>query len=212
LITAVQSNEGEYTLYFFNITATNLAHNESFEILWAKRVNALIRHSYNYWFLQGCVDSIVKILVNTAHTIIFTVDDVAIDRVEFIIRRCNGTCRKYDPCQEEQFFKEIDSNYFQNPDSIEKISCDSNCLNGINTPSITTRIHRPHTVSSTSSTTTTTPLKLEQKMKFIILVVSIGSLIIIIISIIFIRCTLCKVKGKKHVYAKAHHVDPDEHK
>ncbi len=44
----------------------------------------------NYIDFYRCVDSIVKILVNTAHTIIFTVDDVAIDRVEFIIRRCSG--------------------------------------------------------------------------------------------------------------------------
>lgn len=37
-----------------------------------------------------CVDSLVKILVNTAHTIIFTSDDTLINRVEFIIRRCDG--------------------------------------------------------------------------------------------------------------------------
>jgi len=32
----------------------------------------------------------VKILEDTGHTIIFVVDDVSIERVEFIIRRCIG--------------------------------------------------------------------------------------------------------------------------
>jgi hypothetical protein len=32
----------------------------------------------------------VKILEDTGHTIIFVVDDVFIERVEFIIRRCIG--------------------------------------------------------------------------------------------------------------------------
>jgi hypothetical protein len=31
---------------------------------------------------------------NTGHTIIFTVDDVPIRRVEFIIRRCSGVSMK----------------------------------------------------------------------------------------------------------------------
>ncbi len=104
--------------------------------------------------MSRCIDHVVKILLNTPQTIIFSVDDYAIDRVEFLIRRCNSvrineikiyfkldfysiqTCRRYSICQDEQFSKEIDSNSFQIPDSIEKISCDSNCLNSIITPTI----------------------------------------------------------------------------
>ena len=32
---------------------SNLAENESFEILWAKRIHRTLAHSYNYWFSQG---------------------------------------------------------------------------------------------------------------------------------------------------------------
>jgi len=84
-----------------------LGYNESLEILWAKRVHGEMRHSFNYWFLPkyrkflkqralnyidlfSCIDFAVRIVEDTGHTIIFTVDDVAISRVEFIIRRCNG--------------------------------------------------------------------------------------------------------------------------
>ncbi len=41
-------------------------------------------------YSSRCIDPFVKILVNTAHTIIFEVDEVVINRAEFIIRRCNG--------------------------------------------------------------------------------------------------------------------------
>jgi hypothetical protein len=44
----------------------------------------------NYIDFYRCIEPIVTILVNTTHTIMFTVDDGAINRVEFIIRRCNG--------------------------------------------------------------------------------------------------------------------------
>jgi hypothetical protein len=37
-----------------------------------------------------CIYPSVKIFLNTSHTITFAVDDVSINRVEFIIRRCNG--------------------------------------------------------------------------------------------------------------------------
>lgn len=63
-------------------------------------------HSYNYWFLQRyrkfifeiysiylcdrCIADEIKILQNIGHSIVFTVDDTNIRRVEFIIRRCNG--------------------------------------------------------------------------------------------------------------------------
>ncbi len=66
-----------------------------------------MRHSFNYWFLTKytkilkqkafnyidlfrCINYAVRIIEDTGHTIIFTVDDVDISRVEFIIRRCNG--------------------------------------------------------------------------------------------------------------------------
>lgn len=52
--------------------------------------SSLIKLSVWKTTCSRCVDSIVKILHNTAQTIVFTVDDVAISRVEFIIRRCNG--------------------------------------------------------------------------------------------------------------------------
>jgi hypothetical protein len=81
-------------------------HNESFEILWAKRANSDHKHSLNFWFLQRyikfilklysiylydrCVARDIKTLRNTGHSIIFTVDDTDISRVEFIIRRCSG--------------------------------------------------------------------------------------------------------------------------
>ncbi len=41
-----------------------------------------------------CIDPIVKILENTGHTIIFVIDEVSIDRIEFIIRRCSGVSIK----------------------------------------------------------------------------------------------------------------------
>ena len=53
VITATQSDEGDKTLYIFNISAITLATNESVEILWAKRVHTSFRHSYNYWFTRG---------------------------------------------------------------------------------------------------------------------------------------------------------------
>lgn len=40
--------------------------------------------------LFRCVDSNVNMRDNTGHTLVFTVDDVALSRVELIIRRCNG--------------------------------------------------------------------------------------------------------------------------
>ena len=80
--------------------------NESFEILWAKRVSARLKFSYNYWFLQGfafcidvkrhvsvcsrCVDPLVKILETSRDRMIFIVDDVTINRVEFLLRRCQN--------------------------------------------------------------------------------------------------------------------------
>ena len=40
--------------------------------------------------LFRCVDSIVNMRDKTGHTLVFTVDDVPLSRVELIIRRCNG--------------------------------------------------------------------------------------------------------------------------
>ena len=90
-----------------------IERNESFEILWAKRVNSLYGHSYNFWFARRyrrnknlifemnsiyfydrCVARDVKVFQNAGHSVIFTVDDIAIERVEFIIRRCNGVSIK----------------------------------------------------------------------------------------------------------------------
>jgi hypothetical protein len=211
VIQAIQSDGGQNTVYIFNITATRLDKNESFEILWAKRVHKNLRYSYNYWFLQRCIDPFVKILVNTAHTIIFEVDEVVINRAEFIIRRCNGTCRKYDKCGRDEFDQEINLNSFQIPDSIEKISCDSNCLNSLHTPLLPISTHRVRKMSSTSSTTIKPSYNVEQIIKISIPVILIGIALGVIL-FLFIRCINCKSKDKKHVYAKTSNIDPDEHK
>ena len=52
IIETVRTDGNPYVRYVFNITVTNLAKNQSFEILWAKRVHSVFRHSYNYYFLQ----------------------------------------------------------------------------------------------------------------------------------------------------------------
>jgi hypothetical protein len=56
------------------------------------------KRAFNYIDFFRCVDSLVKVLEDTGHTIIFVVDDVAIDRVEFIIRRCNGVSLDFQIC------------------------------------------------------------------------------------------------------------------
>ncbi len=54
--------------------------------IFAEEKNIILNDSNFY----RCIDPLVKILVNTPHTIIFAVDDVSIHRVEFLIRRCHG--------------------------------------------------------------------------------------------------------------------------
>ncbi len=44
--------------------------------------------------MYRCIPYYIKILNNTNHSIIFTVDDTDVGRVEFIIRRCSGVSIK----------------------------------------------------------------------------------------------------------------------
>ncbi|CAF3572747.1 unnamed protein product [Adineta steineri] len=208
---------GDDVLYTFNITATGLARNESFEILWAKRVNDQFRISYNYWFLEKCMDQSIRILENAGRTIKFTVEDTFISRVEFIIRRCNGTCRRYDRCNDEKFRNEMASNYFHVPDSIEKISCDSDCLSGIvsipTTTYIPSRVTTKTTITTaTTTTSTTTHTSIPSESHMIIMIISgVLLLLFIILLSIFIIWMVIKKKGKTK-YDKANNKDPDEHK
>ncbi|CAF4332708.1 unnamed protein product, partial [Adineta steineri] len=88
MIHVTQLDDGYQIVYTFNLTTNELAEDDAFEILWAKR-SGPIENSFNYWFLKGCVAPDVHIREDTGHTIIFDVNDISIDRVEFIIRRCN---------------------------------------------------------------------------------------------------------------------------
>ncbi|CAF3376705.1 unnamed protein product [Rotaria sp. Silwood1] len=177
--------------------------NESFEILWAKRAHGEIRYSFNYWFSQKCIDSRVDIILNTGHMILFTVNDLAINRAEFIIRRCNGTCRNYDSCSQEELNKDIASNHLKIPDSIEKISCDNDCLNDASITTITVS-------QILSSSTTETSLSVEQTVVIIILVATSGLLLLMVL-IICILYIWHKMKRRKHVYSATSNVDPDEY-
>ena len=47
-------------------------------------------------------------------------------------------CRTYDICEEKQFLKEIAENYFPVPETIEKVSCNSECLYGTTTTTMST--------------------------------------------------------------------------
>jgi len=75
-------------------------------------------------------------------------------------------------------------NSFQTPDSIEKISCDYNCLNGI--------------VLTTTTTTTTIDSIIKEKepiIKFLILFSILGLLIVFVF--IILGCFIfSKIKGK----------------
>ncbi|CAF3795996.1 unnamed protein product [Rotaria magnacalcarata] len=140
---------------------------------------------------RRCVYSTIRILENTGHKIIFTVDDVAIHRIEFIIRRCNGFCRNYDTCSEEDFIKDATSNNFRIPDSIEKLSCDFDCLNDV-------------FVTGLTSATLVSPLFLSSTQESLNLALSIKRIIIL-----YSLSTNYNL-GKKHVYSKTINVDPDE--
>ncbi|CAF4754244.1 unnamed protein product [Rotaria sp. Silwood1] len=203
LIRVTQSDLHGFITYNFNITATGLGYNESFEILWAKRAHGEIRYSFNYWFSQKCIDSRVDIILNTGHMILFTVNDLAINRAEFIIRRCNGTCRNYDSCSQEELNKDIASNHLKIPDSIEKISCDNDCLNDASITTITVS-------QILSSSTTETSLSVEQTVVIIILVATSGLLLLMVL-IICILYIWHKMKRRKHVYSATSNVDPDEY-
>lgn len=212
VITAAQTDEIDRTVYVFNITATALEPNESFEILWAKRVHASFRHSYNFWFTRGCVDDTAKILVHNRHSIVFAVDDVVIRRVEFIIRRCQKSCRQYDRCLKDQFLKEIDSNSFDIPDRIEKISCDEYCLRGLQSPpSRSAMTHRPRIKSSTHRPVIQTPTYSKDKLKYLVISVFV-SVAILLMSLILLCCLIIKLKKREPAYAKTNITEPHEHK
>ncbi|UJR36211.1 hypothetical protein I4U23_028943 [Adineta vaga] len=223
LISVTQSDHRETTLYTINITATGLDLHESFEIVWAKRVNDEIRYSYNYWFISKCIHRSIKILENTGHTILFAIDDSPLSRIEFILRRCRGSCRTYDKCDDDDFNNEVNLNYGKIPDSIEKLSCDFDCLAGsISTPlstetSVKNISHEikynssySTNLSSKISSTNYTPSNEESKI-IVITILSIGGLLLTIPLVIFLIYIICKRK-EKHMYAKTSNNDPDGQK
>lgn len=208
---------GRHMAYRFEIKTTGLMPNESFEILWAKRVSARLRFSYNYWFLQGCVDPLVKILETSRDRIIFVVDDVTINRVEFLIRRCQNNCRTYDICEEKQFLKEIAENYFPVPETIEKVSCNSECLYGTTTTTMLTTSavlslvdfsSKNQNSSISTYETTSNPQGFYHRLTLIVTSILVGCLLTLLL-ILLIVYSWAKI-GDKHSYGKANHVDPDE--
>ncbi|CAF0785217.1 unnamed protein product [Adineta ricciae] len=209
-ILVTQTNHLETVLYTINITSTRLNPDESFEILWARRLHEEIHYSINYWFLPKCIHPSVKILENNTHTIVFFVDDSVLSRVEFIIRRCHGTCRTYDTCDENEFYKQSDSNDLTIPDSIEKLSCDADCLAGLISVSSSTETSSSSKLSFIIPSTNSTPSNDESKI-IVIIIFSLSGLLLIIPLVIFIIYMLCR-KKERHVYAKTSNVDPDGQK
>lgn len=128
MIDVQRSGDKSDSFYQFNLTATGLGEydrlirsfpliiffliesNQSFEILWSKRVHSIHSKSVNYWFypeykhnillelfsifIRRCVTHGIHIRQNNNHTIVFTVSDSIVSRVEFIIRRCHSVSRK----------------------------------------------------------------------------------------------------------------------
>lgn len=48
----------------------------------------LIVKTYSCLFFLRCIDSTMRIKENTGHSITFTIADIQIKRVEFLLRRC----------------------------------------------------------------------------------------------------------------------------
>ncbi|UJR09885.1 hypothetical protein I4U23_014107 [Adineta vaga] len=208
MITVTQTNNSIHTFYTFNLTATGLDDQESFEIVWARR-SGQIEYSMNHWFLHGCVDSAVEILEDTGHQIIFLVDDVPIDRVEFIIRRCSNTCQSYRTCDNDEISERSSPNYFHTPDSIEKISCDSDCLNGfvVSPTTINNMIDKEILLSTIQLTNR------KQTIKFLILCPIFGLLIVLMFgTVVFFLISRVQGLRRANIYTKASHINLDENK
>ncbi|CAF0881573.1 unnamed protein product [Adineta ricciae] len=190
MITVTQSNNDVHSFYTFNLTADRLGDGESFEIIWAKR-SSHIRYSLNYWFFQECVDPVVEILERTARQIVFIVDDVSIKRVEFIIRRCHSNCHSYRKCDDDEFSSRMSSNYFHTPHAIEKVSCNSDCLNGLVVNPATIKTMRDEDILLST-------IKLpnrKQTIKVLILFPILG-LLIVLMFITFVFLLIARVRGK----------------
>ncbi|CAF1266510.1 unnamed protein product [Adineta steineri] len=207
MIHVTQLDDGYQIVYTFNLTTNELAEDDAFEILWAKR-SGPIENSFNYWFLKGCVAPDVHIREDTGHTIIFDVNDISIDRVEFIIRRCNRFCRPYIVCDNDEFYNELSSNNFRTPDSIEKISCDYDCLNGI--------VHSTTINNIVQDDKLLTPNQLINRnhtIKFLILFPILGLLMIVLFIIFaFFIIYRMKVLRRQNVYTKTGHINVDDNK
>ncbi|CAF1602690.1 unnamed protein product, partial [Didymodactylos carnosus] len=168
--------------------------NESFEVLWIKRMSAAIKHSLDYLVTKTCINPRMTIISNKnrqSNTFSFTLDDVQLQFIEFIIRKCDEVSlflkRKniiYLYHTEEQFYSDFDqTNFFDRPGDIEKVLLNSNCR------------FNSWTVDH---------------MKMLLLVIGLGSFFFGILSTIITVCVLQKVrlpqrnkKNNNHIYISA---------
>jgi hypothetical protein len=99
------------------------------------------------------------------------------------------TCQTYHRCNEdEEFSKKTPSNNFQTPDSIEKISWNYDCLNGI----VSTTINNTTDKDALLSTTQSSNKKLTKE--FLILFPILGLLIVLLF--IMLGCfIISRMKG-----------------
>ncbi|CAF1185585.1 unnamed protein product [Didymodactylos carnosus] len=187
-VTVIQTSQRFYQpLYTFTLTTDRLAVNESFEVLWIKRMSAAIKHSLDYLVTKTCINPRMTIISNKnrqSNTFSFTLDDVQLQFIEFIIRKCDESCRQYQQCTEEQFYSDFDqTNFFDRPGDIEKVLLNSNCR------------FNSWTVDH---------------MKMLLLVIGLGSFFFGILSTIITVCVLQKVrlpqrnkKNNNHIYISA---------
>ncbi|CAF0957039.1 unnamed protein product, partial [Didymodactylos carnosus] len=125
-VTVIQApSHSTNPLYTFTLTTDQLAVNESFEVLWAKRMGAAVRYSYDYLITKTCTNPRVDIIENNnkrSKTFVFTLHDVQLQVIEFIIRKCGDSCRQYKECTEEQIYSNFEqSKFFDRPEDIEKV-------------------------------------------------------------------------------------------
>lgn len=203
---------GDY--YTFEITATGLDNDEVFEIIWAQRVHTLHALSINYWFYRTCYHSDIEDFEEMKHSIRFSVRDTNIKRVEFIIRRCHDLCLTKRKCFDDEIAFLTNQNYFNKPDSLEKIVCDQNCLTGTSTS--TTTIETASAITDTKAIFSSSTIQLsheKQTIKSLILFPLLTLLIVLLF--IMLACFVIFRRKNLHshnTYMKTSNINLDEYK
>jgi len=210
-ISVTQVEHDDQVLYAFNISTSRLSSNQSFEIIWSKRVSRDNENSVTYWFSSNCVHQSVHSIETTKNEIVFSVDEVPLSRVEFIIRYCQGSCRTYERCNEERLFSEVTPLHYYTLDAIEKISCDENCLKGSVRQENPVEIDSSFPIVTTSEIPSRTSNSGSSILRYIFFYFLPGSLILLTVTLLtaFIINRMRDMR-RRHIYIKTNHQTSNE--